>query len=203
MLKILKGFLPGKITGLPASFQDIELTDLAAVRAENFFSAHRLSCSEATLLVTNHGFGGGLSTEQALALGSGFGGGIGDSGSTCGALSGGVMALGLFLGPGCNGGLAKREYRKLVGSYYDRFREEFGSDCCRDLIADFRKNRKGRGSFCEGLTGRCTREAVRLILEWRLELAATADRDFLRGHDSGAVVTLKKIMPGWLGKPLD
>jgi len=204
MLKILKSFFPEITGGDPASSPEIdELTDLAASRAENFFSAHRLSCSEASLLVINHGLGGGLSTEQVLALGSGFGGGIGDSGCTCGALSGGVMALGLFLGPGRNGGFGKREYRKLVGSYHDRFREEFGAVCCRDLIADFRKDRRGRASFCEGLTGRCTGEAVRLILEHRPELAAIADLNFLRGRDSGTSVILKKMMPGWLGKSLD
>ena len=195
MFKILKGFFPARKAESPVSAQEInELPELAAGRAENFFSAHRLSCSEATLLVINHGFGGGLSIEQALALGSGFGGGIGDSGCTCGALSGGVMALGLFLGPGCNGGLGKREFRKMVGSYHDSFRAEFGSACCRELISDFRKDRRGRASFCEGLTGRCTREAGRLILEGRPELAVSADRDFLSGRESRTSVLLGKAL---------
>ena len=204
MLKILKGFFSKKSGGSGVPYPGIEeLTGLASVRAENFFTAHRLNCSEATLLVINHGLGGGLSIEQALALGSGFGGGIGDSGSTCGALSGGVMALGLFLGPGSNGRLEKKEFRKLVGSYHDRFRNEFGSSCCRELIADFRKDRRGQANFCKGLTGRCTGEAVRLILEHRPELAVSADRDFLGNSDSGVTVALKKMMPDWLGKALD
>jgi C_GCAxxG_C_C family probable redox protein len=204
MFKILKGFLPGRKTEIQVSALEIdELPELAAGRAENFFSAHRLNCSEATLLVINHGLGGGLSIEQVLALGSGFGGGIGDSGCTCGALSGGVMALGLFLGPGCNGGLGKREFRKMVGSYHDSFRAEFGSASCRDLIADFRKDRRGRAHFCEGLTGRCTGEAVRLIIERRPELAASVDRDFLWGRESRTSIILEKLLPDWLGKTLD
>jgi C_GCAxxG_C_C family probable redox protein len=202
--KLLKGFYPEKKTGSPVSSLDLnKLPGLAAGRAENFFSNHRLSCSEATLLVTNNGLGGGLSIEQVLSLGSGFGGGVGNSGYTCGALSGGVMALGLFLGPGFNGGLGKREFRKLVGNFHDRFQEEFGTVCCRDLIADFRKDRRGQANFCEGLTGRCTGEVVRLILERRPELAASIDLDFLWGRDSKTSVILKKLLPDWLRKTLD
>ena len=155
------------------------------------------------MLVINQGLGGGLSAGQALALGSGFGGGIGDSGCTCGALSGGVMALGLFLGPGCEGGLSKKQFRKLVGNYHDRFRDGFGAVCCRDLIADFRKDRRKRAVFCRGLTGHCTGEAVRLILELRPELTSSADREFLEKRDAGIAVAFKKILSDWLGKSLD
>jgi C_GCAxxG_C_C family probable redox protein len=204
MLKVAKDLFSkkGDGDGLSSPGSD-ELVNLASIRAENFFTAHRLNCSEATLLVVNHGLGGGLSFEQALSLGSGFGGGIGGSGSTCGALSGGVMALGLFLGPGRKGGFGKKEFRKMVDRYHDRFRDEFGSSCCRELIADFRKDRRGRADFCKGLTGRCTGEAVRLILEKRPELAVAVDRHFLESNDSAVTVALRKMMPGWLGKVLD
>ena len=111
-----------------------------------------------------------------------------------------VMALGLFLGPGRNGGLAKNEFRKLVGRYHDWFKGDFGSSCCRELIADFRKDRRRRTAFCTGLTGSCTAEAVRVILERRPELVAGADKDFLGRHDSRVAVNLQKIMPKWLGK---
>jgi len=82
-----------------------ELAELTARRAENFFKEHRLSCSEAALLVVNLGFGGGLTTGQALCLGSGFGGGVGGGGGVCGALSGAVVGLGVFLGPAGQDGL--------------------------------------------------------------------------------------------------
>jgi C_GCAxxG_C_C family probable redox protein len=172
-----------------------ELAELAGRRAENYFQEHRLSCSEAVLLVLNSGFGGDLSADQTLRLGSGFGGGVGDSGCVCGALSGGVMALGLFLGPACPNGLGKRAFRQLVAAYHDAFREESGSVCCRDLIADFRKDRKGQILSCRGLTGRCTGAAARLILLHRPELAEKADRQFLRGHDSATAAVLRKLLP--------
>ena len=74
-----------------------EIIELARQRAENLFTNHRFCCSEALLLVLNHGFNGGLSSEQAAQLGSGFCGGMGEAGCTCGALSGAVMGLGLLI----------------------------------------------------------------------------------------------------------
>ena len=183
------------------SSTDDELAELAARRAENFFKEHRLSCSEAALLVINLGFGGGLTTEQALGLGSGFGGGVGGSGCVCGALSGAVMALGLFLGPGCKDGLGKNKFRKQVAHFHDSFREESGAVCCRDLIADYRKDRKGKAAFCRGLTGRCTGEAVRIILQERPKIAERAQLEFLKGHDSGVSVILHKLLGNKIGDP--
>lgn len=171
-----------------------KLADLAARRAENFFREHRLSCSEAALLVVNHGFAGGLTTAQALGLGSGFGGGMGNSGCVCGALSGAVMVLGLFLGPACKNGLGTRKFRKLVGRFHDSFREESGTVCCRDLIVDFKKDRKGQALFCRGLTGRCTSAAVRIILQERPGLTGAANLDFLQGHDSGIAAAVQKLL---------
>ncbi len=171
-----------------------ELAELTARRAENFFKEHRLSCSEAALLVVNLGFGGGLTTGQALCLASGFAGGVGGGGGVCGALSGAVMALGLFLGPAGKNGLGKKKFRKLVGNFHDSFREESGTVCCSDLIVDFRKDRKGQALFCRGLTGRCTAEVVRIILQERPELAGKANLEFLQGHDSGVAAVLQKLL---------
>lgn len=169
----------------PQPPETTDLAGLAGERAEYYFSSRRLSCSEASLLVINKALGGGLSDEQAVSLGSGFGGGIGDSGCVCGAISGAVMALGLFLGSGRKGAPSKKRLRKLVGEFHDRFRKASGSVCCRELIADFRKDRKGRSSFCRGLTGRCTADAVRVILQERPELVAMADAEFLKSGGRG------------------
>lgn len=199
-MKGLKGIFAktgGEEPGLDISTN--KLVELTARRAENFFREHRLSCSEAALLTINLGFKGGLTAEQSLCLGSGFGGGVGGSGCVCGALSGAVMALGLFLGPACKNGLGKNKFRKLVGHFHDSFREESGTVCCRDLIVDFRKNRKGQALFCRGLTGRCTGEVVRIILQERPELAGRVNLEFLQGHDSGAAAVLQKLLGRRIG----
>lgn len=50
------------------------------------------------MYVLNEGLRGGLQAEFAVRLASGFGEGIGKTGCMCGAFSGAVMGLGLFLG---------------------------------------------------------------------------------------------------------
>jgi C_GCAxxG_C_C family probable redox protein len=187
------------LTARPAPSEGVapeELARLAAGRAENLFQNHALSCSEAVLLVLNRGFGGGLSDETCLGLGSGFGGGIGNSGCVCGALSGAVMALGLFLGPGHAEGLGKKDFRRLAGDLHDRFRERSGSVCCRELIADFRSHRSQRRLFCQDLTGWIAEETARLILTGRQGLVAAADREFLAGRDSRLAVLLDRVIGG-------
>jgi C_GCAxxG_C_C family probable redox protein len=173
-----------------------ELARLAADRAENLFRNRGLNCAEAVLLVVNRAFGGELSVEACLGLGSGFGGGIGNSGCTCGSLSGAVMALGLFLGPAQAEGLGKKEFRRLVGALHDRFRERSGSVCCRELIADLRQRPKGRRLFCQDLTGWVAAETVRLILAARPGLAEVADREFLVAEDSRFSAVLDRLTGG-------
>ena len=67
-------------------------------RALNMYQTRQLLCAEAVLVALNHGFGGGLSDDQAVALAAPFCVALGDSGCLCGALSGAVMGSGLFLG---------------------------------------------------------------------------------------------------------
>lgn len=171
-----------------------ELAALVGKRAGNLFSAHGLSCSEASLIVLDKGFGGGLGIEMALGLGSGFGGGIGGAGCVCGALSGAVMGLGLFLGPGRWAGHDKKEFRRLVAGLHDRFRERSGSTCCRLLIEDFRGKRTERKHFCGDLTDWAVREAALLILAARPELAGTADHSYLAGRDSRFSALVEKML---------
>jgi C_GCAxxG_C_C family probable redox protein len=157
MLRIFKK----KAAPVPFGGGPDELAELAGARAGNLFSAHGLSCSEAVLIVLDRGFGGGLGLEAAMGLGSGFGGGVGGSGCLCGGLSGAVMGLGLFLGPGRWERHDKKGFRRLVAGLHDRFRERSGSTCCRQLIADFRGKRTERKHFCGDLTGWSAREAAR------------------------------------------
>jgi len=196
MFKLIKTGRSRETTGGVAEGDVEELVRLAGDRAENLFRNHGLSCSESVLLVLNRGFGGGLPDETCLGLGGGFGGGIGGSGCVCGALSGAVMALGLFLGPGLPEGMNKKDFRRLVGGLHDRFRERSGSVCCRELIADFRQRKNERKTFCRGLTGWTAAETARLVLVERPELAGRADRGFLAGEESRFAGLLKRVTGG-------
>ncbi len=190
MLRIFKK----KATPLTLGDGSEDLARLAGERAGNLFSAHGLSCSEAVLVVLDRGFGGGLGGEAALGLGSGFGGGVGGSGCLCGALSGAVMGLGLFLGAGCWEKHDKKEFRQLVADLHESFRVRSGSVCCRELIADFRGKRTERKHFCGDLTGRVAQEAARIILAQRPELTEKADRIYLSGRDSRIGAVVKKFL---------
>ncbi|MBT3258412.1 MAG: C_GCAxxG_C_C family protein [Deltaproteobacteria bacterium] len=61
--------------------------------------------------VLNQSLNGGLPPEMAIRLASGLPEGSGRSGCTCDALSGGVIALGLFLGRDTPGPLNSRSIR--------------------------------------------------------------------------------------------
>lgn len=76
----------------------------------------------------------GLDKETALKLASGFGGGM-RRGEVCGAVSGGIMALGLAKGH-CKGGDvdSKNKANALAKEFEDRFEEVNGTIFCRELL---------------------------------------------------------------------
>jgi C_GCAxxG_C_C family probable redox protein len=67
-------------------------------------------------------------------IASGFGGGIGRCGSICGALTGGVMAIGLR--HGTNEPSAEKRLRsyELSAALYRQFELRYGTVSCRELI---------------------------------------------------------------------
>ena len=166
------------------SLEHDEIVLLVKQRAENLFTNLRLCCSEALLLVLNHGFNGGLSSEQAKQLGAGFCGGMGEAGCTCGALSGAIMGLGLLVGPHAQNGLSKKRFRQLACKMHDRFHDTFSSTCCRVLIRDFERNSKARTRFCADLTGITAGIAVQLLLEARPHLVQRVQVAYLTDRDS-------------------
>jgi C_GCAxxG_C_C family probable redox protein len=90
-------------------------------------------CAPAVLSAYSEQFG--LEQELALKIACGFGGGIGRMGRTCGAVTGGVMVVGLKHG---QASLADEESRqetyKSVREFIDRFTALHGSTICRELI---------------------------------------------------------------------
>ena len=93
------------------------------------------NCAQAVLQATT-----GRSDPELLAMAKAFGGGIGESGCLCGAVTGGVMALGL-MGQG-NGN------SQLVAA----FRKEFRTTCCRGLSKDYRWMSREHLANCRHLT---------------------------------------------------
>jgi C_GCAxxG_C_C family probable redox protein len=89
-------------------------------------------CSESVLLAVCEEFGLKVDRNVIPQIGRLFAGGIGSTGSVCGAVAGGVMALGLLREPG----KTMEEMlagMKLAQEFRRRFEAEKGSIDCRDL----------------------------------------------------------------------
>lgn len=93
------------------------------------------NCAQAVLQATT-----GRSDPELLAMARAFGGGIGASGCLCGAVTGGVMALGLM-------GKGERN-----GELVTAFRERFRTTCCRGLSKDYRWLSREHKANCRKLT---------------------------------------------------
>jgi C_GCAxxG_C_C family probable redox protein len=65
---------------------------------------------------------------------SAFGGGIGRRGSLCGALTGGVIAIGLKYGTNKPIVEEREKAYSLALEFYNRFKKDCGGVLCRDLV---------------------------------------------------------------------
>jgi C_GCAxxG_C_C family probable redox protein len=77
----------------------------------------------------------GLDADYALKMSCGFGGGMGRNGEVCGAVSGGILVLGLKFGRGKNDARIQTDiaYAK-IREFMDCFSAKHGSCRCRDLL---------------------------------------------------------------------
>lgn len=157
--------------------EEIEaLSEQAAQNAMNHFK-YGISCGECALM----GFLDlGLSDypPETAGLASGFGGGMGASRHTCGAVNGGMMAIGTLQGRKDPYALPTFEERveqlnrpetgvyARHGVYIRACIERWGTIECRDLcfpFADFHS--KDRARKCKEVIGFCAREATKAALK--------------------------------------
>jgi len=173
-----------------------ELAVIIRQRTFNLMSTGRMMCSEAVLSVLNQGLGGGLPPDVALKVASGFPEGVGGSGCICGALTGGVIALGLFLSRSDSNLAVRRKAMAASGRLHHDFKSRFGSTCCRMLIKTGSSEIPHHFEACCDRGGWAAAHAARMILAERPELAPMADQAFLHRKDSRIAVMFKKIIPG-------
>jgi C_GCAxxG_C_C family probable redox protein len=76
-----------------------------------------------------------LDPNLALAIASGFGGGMGRKQEVCGAVSGGIMVLGIVYSKGewLEGDHKDKIYAE-VQAFIGSFIKKHGTICCRDLL---------------------------------------------------------------------
>jgi C_GCAxxG_C_C family probable redox protein len=91
------------------------------------------SCAPSVLSAYSEQFG--LEKELALKIACGFGGGIGRTGRTCGAVTGAVMVIGLKRGQAdLADEKSRQETHKSVKEFIEKFTALHGSVECRELI---------------------------------------------------------------------
>ncbi len=90
------------------------------------------NCAQSVLLAMAEHWG--CKSELVPKIATGFGGGIGRCGSVCGALTGGVMAIGIKYGTNEPSTEKRLKSYKLAQTLYERFEERHASVLCRELI---------------------------------------------------------------------
>ena len=126
--------------------EDFEIEEYA-VRAGEFIDVGQ-NCAQAVLQAVT-----GRSDEEFLAMTEGFGGGIGDTGCVCGAVVGGVMALGLA-------GQADRADRLM-----ESFKKTFRTTCCKGLTNDYEWMSMEHYAHCRQLVQTTTKIVDKLLKE--------------------------------------
>jgi C_GCAxxG_C_C family probable redox protein len=91
----------------------------------------------------------GLTREDALRVSAGFGGGLARTGETCGAVTGGLMALGMKYGMTEADALAKERMYVIAQDFLNRVSARRGSLRCKDLLAADITTAEGRASMRE------------------------------------------------------
>ncbi len=92
-----------------------------------------LSCSQSIL--ATYGIRLGLEEPLALCVASGFGGGMGRTGSVCGAVTGAMMVLGLRFGPKTADDTAARDRAyEMVRRFAEQFQQRRKTLLCRELL---------------------------------------------------------------------
>lgn len=104
--------------------------------------------------------------EEVVAMASGFPVGIGRSKCLCGAVSGGVMALGLLFGRTVQKDPKVEKTLELSKELHDYFKEANGKNalCCRILTKEFDMGKGEHKEQCIRYTGLVAEKVARIII---------------------------------------
>jgi C_GCAxxG_C_C family probable redox protein len=180
----------------PYNRRSIQIEALVAKikeRTRNLYLTRQLLCAEAVLVALNQGLNGCLSDAQAVAVAAPFSNAMGESGCMCGALSGAVMACGLFLGnrrPYAH----RMEIRKVARQLHDAFKDANGSTCCRVISRDVRHHKKTHFKHCANVTAETAELAARLILKKRPEVIKQANYAYLSKRPSKIGAAIARLL---------
>lgn len=132
--------------------------------AENYYKNGDFFCSEAVLKTIIDEFQVDIS-DDVIKLSSGFPVGMGNSGCTCGAISGGIMAIGLFFGRKIPKDPSVNEAMSLSAELHNIFKAKQKSTCCRVLTRNMELGSEKHMDQCVRFTGEMAEETAKLIAD--------------------------------------
>ncbi len=151
---------------LPSYFSIPDTLDCAQlkIRAEDLFNSGQFYCSEIVVKIIRDTFCPSV-PDEIIAAASGFPVGMGGGGCTCGAVAGGVMALGLVFGrTRPEEKVQSAECMKYARELHDRFRKENKSVCCRVLTKNMLADSPEHQKQCAELTSEVVKIVIEIIL---------------------------------------
>ena len=140
--------------------------DLERIRkiAEDYYRNGDFYCSEAVVKTIIDEFQIDVS-EDVIKMASGFPVGMGGMGCTCGALTGGVMAIGLVYGRSQGKDPKVNKAMELSAKLYQIFCERHKVSCCKVLTRGMEKGSPEHMEQCIAFTGEMAYEAAKIIAE--------------------------------------
>ena len=144
---------------------DINEIDLNRIRsiAEEYYRSGDFYCSEAIVKTIKDEFKLPIS-DEIISAASGFPIGMGGSGCTCGAVAGGVMAIGLFFGRTKAKDEKVNKAMALSSELHDIFRNRHRTLCCRILTRNMELGSPVHMDQCISFTGEVAEEVAKIII---------------------------------------
>ena len=131
--------------------------------AEEYYRSGDFYCSEAVVKTIKDAFGLSVS-DDVISMASGFPVGIGKAGCTCGAVTGGVMSLGLVFGRTTPKDSKVDKAMKLSRELHDIFKKSHKCLCCRTLNKYMIMGSSRQMKQCIVFTGEMAQETARIII---------------------------------------
>lgn len=153
-----------------------DAADEARRMAKTYFQRDTLNCAE-SVLKTILELCGRPCPVETLALASGFGRGMGGAGCACGALVGGVMAIGALFGRTRETGGVDDVCGDLTKQLHDAFKRENGATCCRVLHRGLPFGTDEQLAACADRTARAAALAAEVVREGLEKRAPTSGLD--------------------------
>ncbi|MHC9545018.1 MAG: C-GCAxxG-C-C family protein [Vulcanimicrobiota bacterium] len=142
-----------------------EYVDFLKIRevAEEYYRSGSFYCSEAIIKTIKDEFHIEL-PDDIIAMASGFPVGMGAAGCSCGAVVGGIMALGMFFGRTQPGDEKVKKCMTLAQELHNQFKNRHKSLCCRVLTKDMIHGSTEHMRQCISFTGEVAEETARIIV---------------------------------------